>query len=98
MPLVVSGAFLGCLVGGCIFAACRLWPWVLPSLTVLVMTVSGAGIVAPLGWIAGDSGSTRMPRVGMANRLGLHAALSMSQKIRGCSTGTVNRTRPITIW
>jgi len=30
------------------------------------MTVLGAGIVALLGWIAGDMGRARMPREGMA--------------------------------
>jgi hypothetical protein len=66
LPLLVSGTVVGCFVGVCISAACRRWPRVAPGLTVLVMTVLGAGIVAPLGWIAGDLGSPRMPRVGMA--------------------------------
>ena len=57
LPLVDGGAAVGCLVGQCIFVACMRWPWVVPCLTLLVMTVLGAGIVAPFGWIAGDLGS-----------------------------------------
>jgi len=74
LPLLVSGAVLGCLVGACIFAACSRWPWVLPGLIVLVMTVMGAAIVAPFGWIAGDMGRARMPREGMAVGAAIGAA------------------------
>src|SRR6476660_2699534 len=62
LPLLTSGVILGCLAGVCISALCNRWPRVLPGLTVLVMTVMGAAIVAPFGWIAGDTGRERMPR------------------------------------
>jgi hypothetical protein len=74
LPLLANGAVLGCLVGVCIFAACRRWPWVLPGLTVLVMTVMGAAIMAPFGWIAGDMVRARMPREGMAIGAAIGAA------------------------
>ena len=74
LPLLAGGAVLGCLAGLCIFAACRRWPWVRSGLTVLVMTVLGAGIAAPFGWIAGDMGRERMPREGMAVGAAIGAA------------------------
>jgi len=74
LPLLVGGLVFGCLGGVCIFAASARWPWLLLGLTMLVMTLLGAAIAAPLGWIAGDTGMERTPREGMAVGAAIGAA------------------------
>jgi hypothetical protein len=65
-PLLADGALIGCLVGLCVLGVCSAWPRALPAAEVLSMTVLGAALAAPLGWVVGDSVTARLPSEGMA--------------------------------
>jgi hypothetical protein len=86
LPLLLGGAVLGCLAGVCMLALCKWWPWAISPLTVLVMTLLGAAILAPIGWIAGDRWeerpASRWHDLGCINRCGGWACVGRSPVIR----------------
>jgi hypothetical protein len=66
MPFLIGGAIIGCSVGVVVQSACQRWPRLLPTATLLAMTLLGAAISAMFGWIFGDRAFERAPREGMA--------------------------------
>ena len=66
VPFLLGGAVAGCLAGVYVFTACTRWPRAQPLMNILVMTVLGAAISAPIGWMIGDQGMERLARKGMA--------------------------------
>jgi hypothetical protein len=76
-PCLCAGAAAGFLVGLIVFTACARWPALLSIATVVIATLLGAGIIAPIGWIAGDSGIDRQPRQGMMNGAVTGAAIGL---------------------
>jgi hypothetical protein len=64
-PCLCAGAGAGFIVGLIAFKACARWPPLLSIATVVIPSLLCAGIVAPMGWIAGDNGIHRQPREGM---------------------------------
>ena len=65
LPFFLGGVLGGLLVGVWIHAICLQWPSAMPWLSVPVMTLLGAAILAPVGWIAGDTAVERASREGM---------------------------------
>lgn len=74
MPLAVMGAAAGCLVGCFLGAVCTRWPKLVGAAGVVSATLVGAAFMAPIGWIAGDTGTDRLPREGMAGGAVIGAA------------------------
>lgn len=64
-PCLLAGAAAGSLVGLLVLQACTRWSRLLPVITVVASVLMGVGIMAPIGWIAGDSRLKREPQAGM---------------------------------
>jgi hypothetical protein len=64
-PCLLVGAAAGCLIGVIVFVACVRWPGLLSAASLVVAILLGVGIMAPMGWIAGDIGNQRLPREDM---------------------------------
>jgi hypothetical protein len=83
-PAAFVGAAAGCLIGVIVFAACARWPGLLSAASLVVAIFLGAGIMAPMGWIAGDSGSQRLPREGMRNGAMAGAGIGLVAGVLQC--------------
>lgn len=66
VPCLIRGGVAGCLFGFLVCAICARWPRLLPAAAVLAATLLRIGIMAPLGWFAGDMAAYRQTREGMA--------------------------------
>jgi hypothetical protein len=77
LPFAIGGIVLGTLVGCGVSAACTRWPRLLWPLGVVSVTLLGAAMTAPIGWILGDSGAERFPREGMTIGAAVGAALGL---------------------
>lgn len=64
-PLTFGGALAGAFVGCVVSAACLRWPKLVPFATVASVTLLGVAVMAPFGWIVGDTGIERLAQEGM---------------------------------
>jgi hypothetical protein len=60
-----GGALLGLVVGMIVLTTCISFPGTTPFVRLLVTSLLGLAIAAPLGWIIGDYGASRRPQRGM---------------------------------
>jgi hypothetical protein len=78
LPLFGGGLAFGYLAGTCVFAVCLRWPGCAPSMAVLVMTLLGTALAAPLGWIVGEFGKERQSCKGMAIAAAIGAVVGLT--------------------
>ena len=77
LPLALAGLVGGAAAGGVVGRACARWPRVVPAVGVGAAALLGAALAAPLGWIAGDLGTERLARQGMAAGAGVGAVVGL---------------------
>jgi hypothetical protein len=75
MPFFVWGTVAGCGFGCMVVVVCACWPRLVPVAGMVALTLLGAAVGAPLGWIEGDSGVERLPQYGMICGVAVGAVL-----------------------
>lgn len=97
VPLLFAGVVAGVVVGCLILAACALRPGVVRPVGLVTVTLLGAVIAAPVGWVAGSLVTNdQLVRAGLARHTGQLPAVGMAAgAVVGCLAGAAVGVRQV---